>query len=110
MMRRRFDSFKVEKETLQTELKAKEDALKTSKERNEEQDRQIQMLKTDIKDREQTIDNKEKRIRCVCLRERERERFCSRVFLCVYVCMPVCVCMYVCVCVCVCVYVYCVTR
>ena len=81
MMRRRFDSFKVEKETLQTELKVKEDALKTSKERNEEQDRQIQMLKTDIKDREQTIDNKEKRIRCVC------------------VCMYVCVCMRACACV-----------
>merc|ERR1719199_660328 len=62
VMRRRFDSFKVEKEALQAELRAKEDELKVSSERNDEQERQIQMLKNDIRDREQTIDNKEKRI------------------------------------------------
>ena len=74
VMRRRFDSFKVEKETLQSDLKLKEDELKGEKERNEEQERQIQMLKNDIRDREQTIDNKEKRISELRMKAKELEK------------------------------------
>ena len=74
MMRRRFDGFKAEKEGLQSELKGKENELKIANERNEEQERQILMLKNDIRDREQTIDNKEKRISELRLKAKELEK------------------------------------
>jgi cilia- and flagella-associated protein 57 len=74
MMRRRFDGFKAEKEGLQSELKGKENELKNANERNEEQERQILMLKNDIRDREQTIDNKEKRISELRLKAKELEK------------------------------------
>jgi hypothetical protein len=74
VMRRRFDSFKVEKDALVAKLQAKEDELKVSSERNDEQERQIQMLKNDIRDREQTIDNKEKRISELRMKAKELEK------------------------------------
>jgi chromosome segregation ATPase len=74
MMRRRFDSFKVEKEALQSELKEKEEELKVCHEKGDEQERQIAMLKNDIRDREQTIDNKEKRISELRMKAKELEK------------------------------------
>jgi len=74
IMRRRFDSFKSDMEELRSQLKHKGDDLKTANEKNEEQERQIQMLKNDIRDREQTIDNKEKRISELRMKAKELEK------------------------------------
>ena len=74
IMRRRFETHRNEMEQLKGSLKQREDELKLAGERAEEQGRQIQMLKSDIRDREHTIDNKEKRISELRMKAKELEK------------------------------------
>lgn len=74
ILRRRFDTFKTDMESLKQALRDKEEELQKKQEIVEEQERQVQMIKNDIKDREQTIDNKEKRISELRLKAKELEK------------------------------------